>query len=48
MTRAVPADVFGMNVERALRYVDGFGTKRQVVLQLVHRSFLSEPAKADF
>ncbi len=42
------AEIYGLNGERAARFLNQFSTTRDRVLDLIGRSFLSDRAKADF
>jgi serine/threonine-protein kinase HipA len=42
------AEIYGLNMERAARFLDLFSTSRNQVQDLIGRSFLSDQAKADF
>lgn len=42
------AEFYGMNMGRALRYMDQYANNKDRIIDLIGRSFLSEPAKADY
>lgn len=42
------AELYGMNMERAERFLDQFAEKKNGVLDLVGRSFLTDKSRADF